>query len=212
MAGSIYLGKADRSAEEPSEVRRMSQMMKNGKVSPRVPFPRSYWIVPGKLLAGYYPGGLDTSRTDENIKRLLWAGIRYIINLMEENERNRYEDPLPSYENVIMRYAKRAGVNLTCVRRPTKDLVAPTPVYIRNILDEIDNAILQDKPVYVHCWGGKGRTGTVVGCYLARHGYAQGQDVLDLIEKLRCNDPDAYHPLPDTPQQRDMVTTWQENE
>ena len=210
MAGSIYLGKADRSAEEPFEVKRMSQMMGNDNISPRVPFPRSYWVVPGKLLAGYYPGGLDTERTEENAKGLLWAGIRYVINLMEENERNRYEDPLPSYENVVMRYAKRAGFNLTVVRRPTKDLVAPTPEYMRNILDEIDNTILQGRPVYVHCWGGKGRTGTVVGCYLARHGYAQGEDILDLIEKLRRNDPEVDHPSPETRQQRDMVTTWQE--
>jgi protein-tyrosine phosphatase len=81
---------------------------------------------------------------------------------------------------------------------------------MRNILDEIDTAISQNKSVYVHCWGGKGRTGTVVGCYLARHGYAQGQAVLDLIEKLRYNDPEVSRPSPETRQQREMVTTWQE--
>jgi protein tyrosine phosphatase (PTP) superfamily phosphohydrolase (DUF442 family) len=185
-------------------------MMKNDKISPPVPFPRSYWVVPGKLLAGYYPGDFDTLRMEERLKRLIGAGIRYVINLMEENERNRYGHPFPSYENAIMRIARRVGVNITYVSRPSKDLTAPTPEYIRNILDEIDDAVSQGKPVYVHCWGGKGRTGTVVGCYLARHGYAQGQDVLDLIQKLRHNDPDVDHPSPETRQQRDMVTTWQE--
>jgi hypothetical protein len=185
-------------------------MMKNDNISPPVPFPRSYWVVPGKLLAGYYPGDLDTIKMEEKLKGLIRAGIRYIINLMEEDERKRYRDPFPSYENAIMRYTKRVAVQVTCVRRPIENFTTPTPEYLRNILDEIDNANFQGKPVYVHCWGGKGRTGTVVGCYLARHGYAQGQDVLDLIEKLRRNDPNAYHPLPETPQQRDMVTTWQE--
>jgi hypothetical protein len=132
-----------------------------------------------------------------------------VINLMEENERKKYGDPFPSYENAIMRYARKSGANITCVRRPIKDLTAPTPEYIRNILDEIDETVSRGKPVYVHCWGGKGRTGTVVGCYLTRHGYAQGQDVLDLIAKLRHNDPEVDHPSPETRPQRDMVTNWQ---
>ena len=186
-------------------------MMKNSNTSSPVPFPQSYWVVPGKLLAGYYPGDLDTLKMEAKLKRLLGAGIRYIINLMEENERKQ-GDPFPSIENALMRYAKRVGINVTCVRRPIKDFTAPTPEYIQNILDEIDDAVSQGKGVYVHCWGGKGRTGTVVGCYLARHGYAQGQDILNLIQKLRHNDPELYRPSPETPEQRDMVTTWQEKQ
>ena len=53
-----------------------------------VPFARSYWVVPGKLLAGYYPGDLDTSKMEKKLKGLLQAGIKYVINLMEENEQN----------------------------------------------------------------------------------------------------------------------------
>lgn len=150
-------------------------------------------------------------KMEVKLKRLLGAGIRYIINLMEENERKQ-GTPFPSIENVIVRYAKRVGINITCVRRPIKDLTTPTSEYIRNILDEIDNAVSEGKGVYIHCWGGKGRTGTIVGCYLARHGYAQGQDVLKLIEKLRRNDPEFYRASPETPQQRDMVTTWSEKQ
>ena len=183
--------------------------MQHDNTSFPVPFPQSYWVVPGKLLAGYYPGDLDTLKMEKKLKRLLGAGIRYIINLMEENERKQ-GDPFPSIEDALLRYAKRVGINITCVRRPIKDFTAPTPEYIRNILDEIDDAVSQGKGVYVHCWGGKGRTGTVVGCYLARHGYAQGQDVFDLIRKLRRNDPELYRPSPETPEQRDMVTNWRE--
>jgi len=32
--------------------------------------------------------------------------------------------------------------------------------------------------VYVHCWAGRGRTGTVVGCYLKRHGIAEDTNVI----------------------------------
>lgn len=188
----------------------MSQTLDNDTMSPPVPFQRSYWVVPGKLLAGYYPGDLDTSKMEKKLKGLLQAGIRYVISLMEENEQNWNGKRFRSYENDIKRYAGQEGVEITLVRRPIEDLSAPTPEYLRNILDEIDHAVSQNKPVYVHCWGGKGRTGTVVGCYLARHGYAQGQDVLSFIHELRQNDPEVYHASPETRQQRDMVTTWKE--
>ena len=34
---------------------------------------------------------------------------------------------------------------------------------MNRILNEIDSSLSADRPVYVHCWGGKGRTGAVVG-------------------------------------------------
>lgn len=188
----------------------MSLKLDNNTISLPVPFPRSYWVVPGKLLAGYYPGDLDTSTMEKKLKGLLQTGIRYVINLMEENEHNWDGKHFRSYEDDIKRYAGQAGIEITLVRRPIEDLSAPTHEHMRNILDEIDHAVSQNKPVYVHCWGGKGRTGTVVGCYLARHGYAQGEYVLNLIHKLRKNDPEVYHASPETRQQRDMVTNWQE--
>ncbi|WP_374108489.1 hypothetical protein [Nostoc sp. XA010] len=33
-------------------------------------------------------------------------------------------------------------------------------------LPPIDRALNGQEKVYVHCWGGIGRTGIVVGCYL----------------------------------------------
>ena len=33
------------------------------------------------------------------------------------------------------------------------------------ILDSLDTAIADEHTIYLHCWGGIGRTGTVVGCW-----------------------------------------------
>ena len=68
--------------------------------------------------------------------------------------------------------------------------------------------IKYDKPVFVHCWGGKGMTGTVVGCYLARHGFAAGNDVIEKIKELRKNTEDCSDPSPETKEQIDMVINW----
>jgi protein-tyrosine phosphatase len=56
--------------------------------------------------------------------------------------------------------------------------------------------------------GGKGRTGTVVGCYLARHGYAAGNEVIKKIKELRKKTEDFSDPSPETGKQINMVIKW----
>ena len=80
------------------------------------------------------------------------------------------------------------------------------------ILDRIDQALADGRPVYVHCWGGKGRTGTVVGCYLVRHGIAEVKAALRLIQEMRCNDPRAHEPSPETKEQSQFVLHWKREE
>jgi protein tyrosine/serine phosphatase len=67
--------------------------------------------------------------------------------------------------------------------------------------------------VYVHCWGGSGRTGTVVGCWLRRHGLAEPEEVLGVLQELRgSGDRDGGHKdTPQTPDQRWMVESWEED-
>ena len=76
------------------------------------------------------------------------------------------------------------------------------------ILNQIDLCIKYDNPVYLHCWGGKGRTGTVVGCYLARHGLTEGNEVIEMIKELRKNAEDFSGPSPETKAQISMVLNW----
>jgi protein-tyrosine phosphatase len=79
------------------------------------------------------------------------------------------------------------------------------------ILNQIDLCIKHNKHVYVHCWGGKGRTGTVVGCYLIRHGLAEGNDVINKIKQLRRNTKDFSEPSPETKDQINMVINWKKD-
>ena len=54
----------------------------------------------------------------------------------------------------------------------------------------------------------KDRTGTVVGCYLARHGIAAGNDVIKKIKELRKDTEDFSDPSPETREQIKMVNNW----
>jgi hypothetical protein len=62
---------------------------------------------------------------------------------------------------------------IECCTFPIPDVSVPgSRQTTRDILDLIDNSLAQGKGIYLHCWGGIGRTGTIVGCWLARHGFA----------------------------------------
>ena len=79
------------------------------------------------------------------------------------------------------------------------------------ILDAIDGALGQGRTVYVHCWGGIGRTGTVVGCWLVRHGLT-GLGALDQIAEWwqHVEKSWLYTESPQTRHQRAFVRRWAE--
>jgi len=177
----------------------------------KVPFYRSYWVVPGKLLAGCYPGSDDPIEQERNLKGLIQAGIRHVISLMEPQEYNRPDDPFPPYVDHMESIAQKLKVSVTFDQISVKDFSVPTERQMVRILNQIDMCIKYDKPVFVHCWGGKGRTGTVVGCYLARHGFAAGNEVIEKIKELRKNTEDCSDHSPETRGQINMVSNWEKD-
>lgn len=169
------------------------------------PFPRSYWVIPGKFLAGCYPGDKNPVKARLKLEGLIDSGIRCIINLMQEDETDHDHKPFESYNPLLNEIAGTKGVKVFCARWPVRDTSVPKRKIMQSILDKIDDEIKIGRPVYVHCWGGRGRTGTVVGCHLARQG---DKDPLGTIKELRANDPTATYPSPETDKQREMVRSW----
>jgi len=136
---------------------------------------------------------------------LLQAGIRTVINLTEAGEAGFYGLPLAAYNSDMRALAGEEGPHLQLLRHPIHDMDIPTPSQMSAILDAIDTSLADGRPVYVHCWGGYGRTGTVVGCWLARHGKASGNAVLEEIARLRTG---MRGDSPQTREQCHMVCTW----
>ncbi|MFH1081683.1 MAG: protein phosphatase [Pseudomonadota bacterium] len=177
----------------------------------KTPFDRSYWVVPGKFLAGYYPGDRHRDLMEQKLQGLLNCGIRCVINLMEPNERDHDGLPFADYEPELKRMAN-GTFPVTCHRMPILDLDIPSPELMTRIIDRIDVSLDENRSVYVHCWGGRGRTGTVVGCWLVRHGIADGKNVLEKIQELRFYDPKTNWPSPEMPAQIRMVLNWQKGQ
>lgn len=171
-----------------------------------LPFPKSYWAVPGKLLAGEYPGALLPEAAGQRIAALYACGIRHVINLMEANEVNYQGQPFAPYiEQMRAQGAEPVGWERFAIR----DGAIPTQKLMAQILDAIDAATARGGTVYVHCWGGKGRTGTVIGCYLIRHRLAAPEDALEMITRLRKN-IQPFQDSPETAEQRAFVRAWKE--
>ena len=44
-----------------------------------LPFPRSYWVEPGRLLAGFYPGDSDPVEAEYKLQALLDCGVSRVF-------------------------------------------------------------------------------------------------------------------------------------
>ena len=183
----------------------MSRELTSKHAEAVAPFPNAY-VVPGtRLIAGEYPGAKDLTEARAKVRALLDAGVTRVIDLTEPGE-------LTPFAELLAREATARGVTATYHSRPIRDVDVCTPDQMRIILDEIDAALAGGETVYVHCWGGAGRTGTVVGCWLVRHGHT-GADALAEVQRLfETMSPGKVkrHPegSPQTTGQRRMVQGW----
>ena len=162
--------------------------------------PDCYWVEPGRLVAGEYPADWSERGTRRKLRALLEAGIRTFIDLTEDGE-------LEAYDHWLLKEAGTLAVEVTYHRHPVRDLRVPTREGMRAILALIDDAIANDAPVYVHCWGGIGRTGTVVGCWLVERGRSGSQALVDIV-LLREGIRKRLLTSPEMPEQRIFVEAW----
>ncbi len=169
---------------------------------PEKPIPESYWVVPGKLLAGEYPGNLFPRETIRRLQCFLTQGFEVFVDLTRPDE-------LVPYEKVLFQEALEYKRTVSHVRFPIPDASLPTREEMKAILDCIDSALANNRKVYVHCRAGIGRTGTVVGCYLVRHGLASDQALRRLQELYREASQSQWYPFcPETAAQRAFVLAW----
>ena len=59
------------------------------------PLSNSYWVVPGRLLAGEHPYGMDDADARNRLRFLRAAGINYFIDLTQPYEMPEYRHLLP---------------------------------------------------------------------------------------------------------------------
>ena len=67
---------------------------------------------------------------------------------------------------------------------PVRDFTPPAQEQIDTMIEFIDQRLEEERPVVVSCYAGIGRTGTVLGCYLVKHG-AEPTEAINEVRRLR---------------------------
>jgi hypothetical protein len=167
------------------------------------PHDNCYWVLPGRLMAGEYPGAPDRKVARQRLGDITGTGVRYFIDLTDPHELKPY---LPQLQELARGDKVVAGYE----RWPIRDMDVPHSAgYANQILDRLDALVEGGAVPYLHCWGGVGRTGTIIGCWLVRHGET-GAAALERIaghwETVAKRD---RHPRsPETEAQRKFVLDW----
>ena len=171
--------------------------MTSNSAPPTRPDPNTYWVIAGHFLAGEYPGARDPAEARAKIAAFLKVGITTFIDLTEPHELAPYE---PLLANTGAEY-HRFSIRDVSVPRDAR--------HMRDILDAIDAALAAGRNVYVHCWGGIGRTGTVVACWLQRHGRNPDESLLELARYWQTVTKRHQRPhTPETDEQVAWVRRW----
>jgi hypothetical protein len=106
-----------------------------------LPFVRAYWVVPGRVAAGNYPGDRNAEEAASKLAGLLESGLNTVINLMPVDESDRDGEPFVPYEDQFAEIAAANQTEVTCLRYPIADLSVPSPQQMRLILDAIDQSL-----------------------------------------------------------------------
>ena len=143
--------------------------------------PGTFWVVPGLLLAGM------PDASDEELAA--GAGIRETVQPEPETV-NRFvmdqDDILP-------------GETIHSTPNPG----------IASSLDRIDQSIGEGKTTLIKADPGSGELGTVLGCWLVRHGLAGGEQVRKHLETLSDIAGNAPSLWPQDTRSQGIIRSWQ---
>jgi protein-tyrosine phosphatase len=132
------------------------------------PIAPSNWVIPDVLCAGGYPGSADEHVALAYARAMATARFDTYVNLMETEELERFHP----YANLVASEGAKLTIPLVAIEYvhfPIADrgLPADEPTFVV-FIDDLIARINKGRKLYVHCWGGHGRTGTVMATLLAR--------------------------------------------
>ena len=167
-----------------------------GGTWPHDEYFHAYWVRPDQLLAGETPASQEPPKDEAKVNLLIDAGVRTFVDLTEDGE-------LDPYAHLVDEAVQRRRLDVQRVSFSIPDMDVAAPSVYDDVLALIDEASARGA-VYVHCWGGMGRTGTVIGCLLIDGGMSYAETIAELI-RLRAGTRKARFEVPQARSQHDLL-------
>jgi ADP-ribosyl-[dinitrogen reductase] hydrolase len=169
----------------------------DGTSWPHDNFVHAWWVQPGRLLAGEYPGHTDPSRARQKVDLLVDTGVRTFIDLTDS------ADGLDPYFPLVAEVAAARCLDVRHEQFPIPDLGVVDDHRYDEVAQTIEDGLARGA-VYVHCWGGIGRTGTVIGCVLADEGLGY-DEIIEHLATLRAGSRKANRRAPEMDVQHELI-------
>jgi len=147
------------------------------------PTPESNWLIPSRIMVGAFPASEDDNETDELISSLLFSRVSTFVCLQQEYQVHVTEQDwregraLRPYfkdaKSIAEKFQGTIYADIVCpptglrfIHFPIVDCSISDDTYILKLCIDLVRRISQGEILYIHCWGGHGRTGTVVSIML----------------------------------------------
>lgn len=182
------------------------------------PHPESNKVVDG-IFAGAFPGDIYDRLNQQNLIQILNAGVTKFVCLQLEYPAGFKPNPerpdiRPYFVDVLKIIANKENLptltapikNISFEHLPIKDLNITEDYKILKLAKKLVEFYRQGEVLYIHCWGGHGRTGVVV-CLMIYLMYGTTADealeYCNYVHKLRVNPVQITSPQ--TSEQMDQV-------
>lgn len=155
------------------------------------------WLVPNHVMVGRYPGSGRGEWAEKAVTSVRAAGVTTFVCLQSElppqdsgrempRGFERYFEAATAFDGPAPSFAYYGIPDM----EPAADLES-LGTFVQSLADRVEN----DECLFVHCWGGKGRTGLVAACLLGELYDVGPEEALDRVQAyVELRAPGALSP------------------